>query len=247
MSQLVLEAVGEPRVQAPDQTRREMTATAETLLGQVVVFPITDPWAGRIVELAIKRTMDIVGSLFGLVLFSPIFLITAVVIKLESPGPLLFKQKRIGKAGAEFDFLKFRSMVNGAEKLKDQLLGMNEKDGPIFKIKNDPRVTRVGRFIRKYSIDELPQFFNVLRGEMSLVGPRPPLPREVKEYGPREWRRLSVTPGLTCTWQVSGRSNLSFEEWVAMDMCYIRDWNILFDIGLLLRTPFAVLRGDGAC
>ena len=195
----------------------------------------------------LKRAMDIAGALVALVLLSPLFLITAIAIKLDSPGPLFFSQKRVGTGGREFDFYKFRSMRTDAEKIKKELMSMNESaDGVIFKMKNDPRVTRVGKFIRKYSIDELPQFYNVLRGDMSLVGPRPPVPREVAEYGIEAWRRLEIIPGLTCIWQVSGRSSIGFRDQVKLDAQYIVNQDILYDVRLCLKTIPAVIKGEGA-
>lgn len=196
--------------------------------------------------LLIKRLIDIVGATVGLVCLSPLFLILAIAIKLDSKGPLIFAQKRVGKNGRIFDFYKFRSMVVNAEELKEKLATVNEADGPVFKMKDDPRVTRVGKFIRKYSIDELPQLYNVLNGDMSLVGPRPPLPKEVEKYGDWEWRRLEVTPGLTCIWQVSGRSNISFDKWMELDVYYIENWSLWMDLKILLETIPAVFRGSGA-
>jgi len=197
-------------------------------------------------QLVIKRLVDIVASALGLIFLSPLFAVVAIAIVLDNPGPVIFKQKRVGKNGRIFDFYKFRSMVVNAEVLRAELAAANEADGPVFKIKHDPRVTRVGRFIRKYSIDELPQLLNVLKGDMSLVGPRPPLPREVEAYGDWEWRRLEVTPGLTCIWQVSGRSNISFDKWMELDIYYIENWSLLLDFKILLQTIPAVLKGSGA-
>ncbi|MDA8233297.1 MAG: sugar transferase [Clostridia bacterium] len=197
-------------------------------------------------QVAVKRVIDIVASALGLVLLAPLFALVAVAIMVDNPGPVIFKQKRVGKNGRIFDFYKFRSMVVNAEELREELAAANEADGPVFKIKHDPRVTRVGAFIRKYSIDELPQLFNVLKGDMSLVGPRPPLTSEVEEYGDWEWRRLEVTPGLTCIWQVSGRSNISFDKWIELDIYYIENWSLWLDIRILLQTIPVVLTGKGA-
>lgn len=196
-------------------------------------------------SLTVKRGIDIFGSLLMLILLSPLFLIVSIAIKLESPGPVFFRQRRVGLNGREFIMYKFRSMVDGAEKKLDEIRHLNEMTGPVFKIKNDPRITRVGRFIRKMSIDELPQFINVLKGEMSLVGPRPPLPSEVSEYEEWHYRRLSVKPGITCVWQVSGRNEIGFDEWVRMDLEYIDRWSLWLDLKLLLKTVPAVLRGTG--
>jgi exopolysaccharide biosynthesis polyprenyl glycosylphosphotransferase len=185
----------------------------------------------------IKRILDILGAVFGLLLLSPLLLIVAIIIKIEDPkGNILFKQKRIGKNGEEFYMYKFRSMVTNAEELLDSLMHRNETTGAMFKMKEDPRVTKIGKFIRKTSIDELPQLWNVLKGEMSLVGPRPPLPREVDEYSSYDHQRLLVTPGCTGLWQVSGRSNLGFEEMVELDLKYIQNRTIIYDIKLILKT-----------
>ncbi|MGK7376305.1 sugar transferase [Planococcus sp. 1R117A] len=187
--------------------------------------------------LMIKRIIDILLASVGLFFLTPIFLLVFVLIKIEDVHhSVIFKQKRVGKQGKEFNMYKFRSMVWNAEEMKSTMLKRNEATGPVFKIRNDPRVTRVGKIIRKTSIDELPQLFNILKGEMSLVGPRPPLPEEVELYTPYERQRISVTPGLTCYWQVNGRSNLRFEEWVEMDLKYIRERNTWIDIKLIFKT-----------
>lgn len=193
-----------------------------------------------------KRAMDIVICSATLILLGPFLLLVALAIKLDSRGPVLFRQLRVGKGQKPFYCLKFRSMTMDAETRKDEIAHLNEVDGPVFKIRNDPRVTRVGRVIRKLSIDEFPQLVNILRGEMTLVGPRPPLPREVEQY--EEWmlRRLEVTPGLTCIWQISGRSNTTFEQWMRMDLEYLDTRSIGKDIIILLRTVPAVLFGRGA-
>lgn len=197
--------------------------------------------------LVIKRILDIVISFMGIIFLSPIFLIIGLLIKVEDGnGNVIFKQVRVGKDGKEFVMYKFRSMVANAEELKAKLMDQNEAIGPVFKIKDDPRVTKVGRFIRKTSIDELPQLFNVLKGDMSLVGPRPPLPEEVVQYTPYEWQRLSVKPGLTCYWQVSGRSSLPFDEWVRLDLKYIQERNLLVDLKLIIRTVFVLFGSKNA-
>lgn len=197
-------------------------------------------------EKIIKRAMDVLGAVVGLVLLSPLMLLIAIAIKLDSPGPVLFKQVRVGKNGKEFVMYKFRSMREGAEEEQERLRELNEADGPIFKLRDDPRCTRVGRILRRLSLDELPQLYNVLRGEMSLVGPRPPLPSEVAQY--KEWhrKRLAVSPGMTGLWQVSGRSQLSFDEMVLLDLYYIENWSPMMDIRILLRTIPKVILGDGA-
>jgi exopolysaccharide biosynthesis polyprenyl glycosylphosphotransferase len=197
-------------------------------------------------QLAFKRLFDIVSSALALWALLPLFAFVAVAIKFTSKGPIFFKQRRVGLHGQSFNMLKFRSMVINAEELKAKLAKMNEQSGPVFKMTNDPRVTRIGRFIRKFSIDELPQLLNVLRGEMSVVGPRPPVPTEVEKYEAWQRRRLSVRPGLTCIWQVSGRNQISFEQWMYMDMQYIDHWSLKNDINLILRTLPVVFTGKGA-
>ncbi len=197
--------------------------------------------------LVFKRLMDIAISLTALLLLSPLFLVVALCIKLTDGGPVIYVQKRIGKQGKEFDFPKFRSMVLNADKMKDNLLDMAERKGDVtFKMKRDPRVTRIGRFIRRFSIDELPQLWCVLKGQMSIVGPRPPVPREVALYTQEDRRRLEVTPGLTGIWQVSGRSDIGFKQQVELDVLYIESHGFLLDIKLLLKTIPAVLSGRGA-
>lgn len=191
-----------------------------------------------------KRLIDIVGSLCGIILLSPLFLIVAILIKLEDPkGKVFFAQERNGKYPKTFKMYKFRSMVHNAEDLLKDLMDRNEQTGPVFKINDDPRITKVGKFIRKTSIDELPQLFNVLKGDMSLVGPRPPIPREVDKYNSYQMQRLAVKPGLTCIWQVSGRNNIGFDEWVEMDIEYIKTRNLWLDIKLIFKTV-GVLFGD---
>jgi exopolysaccharide biosynthesis polyprenyl glycosylphosphotransferase len=195
------------------------------------------------IYLATKRLIDIFGALFGIMFLSPVMLITALMIKLDSKGPIIFAQDRVGRDGKLFKMYKFRSMVTDAEKLLNKLKAKNEMSGPMFKIKDDPRITRIGRFIRKTSIDELPQLFNVLKGEMSLVGPRPNLPREVIKFSPYHRQKLLVKPGLTCYWQVMGRNNIDFEGWMELDIKYVKERNIWIDIKLIART-FFVLFGD---
>jgi exopolysaccharide biosynthesis polyprenyl glycosylphosphotransferase len=197
-------------------------------------------------QMAVKRLIDIVASAVALLVLSPLLVTVAILIKLTSRGPVLFRQQRTGLYGRAFSMLKFRSMVVDAEKLKELLMAKNEQTGPVFKMKNDPRITAIGRFIRKYSIDELPQLVNVLRGDMSIVGPRPPLPTEVLRYEAWQRRRLSVRPGLTCVWQVSGRNQISFEQWMLLDMQYIDHWSLVQDMQLILKTAPVVLTGRGA-
>jgi exopolysaccharide biosynthesis polyprenyl glycosylphosphotransferase len=197
-------------------------------------------------QMALKRLFDICSSTAALAALSPLLVGVALGVKFTSRGPIFFKQKRVGLHGKPFHMLKFRSMVVNAEELKAKLEAMNEQTGPVFKMKNDPRITGIGRFIRKYSIDELPQLINVLRGEMSVVGPRPPIPSEVEKYAAWQRRRLSVRPGLTCIWQVSGRNQISFEDWMYLDMQYIDHWSLKNDINLILKTVPVVLTGSGA-
>ena len=191
----------------------------------------------------IKRIIDIMGALCGILLLSPVMIVTAICIKLDSKGPVIFAQNRVGKDGIGFKMYKFRSMCTEAEYLLDKLQDKNEMSGPMFKIKEDPRVTKVGRFIRKTSIDELPQLFNILKGEMSLVGPRPSLPKEVAQFTNFQKQRLIAKPGLTCYWQVRGRSDVTFEEWMEMDVQYIEERNTWIDIRLIFKT-LGVLFGD---
>ncbi|MFJ8259756.1 sugar transferase [Peribacillus asahii] len=197
--------------------------------------------------LRMKRLVDIIGSLLGLILLSPIILIVAILIKIESPkGSVFFKQVRVGKGETTFQMYKFRSMITDAEDRLKDLLELNEVSGAMFKMKDDPRITRIGKFIRKTSIDELPQLWNVLKGEMSLVGPRPPLLREVEEYSSYDKQRLLVTPGCTGLWQISGRSNLSFNEMVKLDLKYIANRSIWFDIRIIFKTAFALISSKDA-
>ena len=191
----------------------------------------------------IKRIIDIVASFTGLILLSPLILIVSMLIKLESKGEVIFKQKRVGLNGKEFYMYKFRSMVINAEELKAELESKNEMSGPMFKIKDDPRITKVGKFIRKTSIDELPQLINVIKGDMSLVGPRPSLPKEVKKFEQWMMERLEVKPGLTCIWQISGRNNIDFEDWMKLDIKYVRERSLVLDFKLIFKTIF-VLFGD---
>ncbi|MEU5991859.1 sugar transferase [Spirillospora sp. NPDC047418] len=193
-----------------------------------------------------KGLFDRTAALGGLVLLSPLMLIVAFLIKVTSAGPVMFRQVRVGRGGREFTVLKFRTMVADAESRKVELMAANENDGVLFKIREDPRITRVGRWLRRYSLDELPQLFNVARGEMSLVGPRPPLPEEVAQYGGDVYRRLVVKPGLTGLWQVSGRSDLSWEESVRLDLRYVDNWTLAMDLQIMWKTWSAVFRGSGA-
>ena len=205
--------------------------------------PVPQPSRGYLIA---KRVMDLVICGVGLVLLSPLLALIALWVKLDSQGPVLFKQLRIGRHQKPFYCLKFRSMTVDAEARRRELEHLNEVDGPVFKIRDDPRVTRAGKVLRKLSLDEFPQLWNVMTGEMTLVGPRPPLPVEVEKYEPWMLQRLEVTPGITCFWQASGRSNVTFEEWMRMDLDYIRQCSVLTDIKILVRTIPAVLFGKGA-
>jgi exopolysaccharide biosynthesis polyprenyl glycosylphosphotransferase len=193
-----------------------------------------------------KRAIDFTVALVGLIVLSPLMLFIALVIKLDSPGPVLFRQIRVGKGGRHFVLYKFRSMREGAEEEQQKLTDLDEAGGPIFKIRHDPRCTRLGRFLRRTSLDEMPQLYNVLRGEMSLVGPRPPIPTEVEHY--EEWhkKRLEVSPGMTGLWQVSGRSELTFDEMVLLDIYYIENWSAALDTEIFMRTIPKVIFGNGA-
>ncbi|MDY0018506.1 MAG: undecaprenyl-phosphate glucose phosphotransferase [Anaerolineae bacterium] len=196
--------------------------------------------------LLFKRIFDVVGALLALTLFSPFLALIALAIKLDSPGPVIFSQERVGEGGRRFHIYKFRSMRKGAEEELERLRELNEADGPLFKIREDPRLTRIGVFLRHTSLDELPQLLNVLKGEMSLVGPRPPLAVEVEQYQPWHKQRLSVPPGMTGLWQVSGRSELAFDEMVLLDIYYIEHWSPWLDFTILLRTIPKVVLGEGA-
>ena len=193
-----------------------------------------------------KRTFDIVSSGVALVVFSPVFVSIAVVVKVTSEGPILFRQERVGYRGRPFTVLKFRTMVADAEERLQDLLDLNEATGPLFKMAHDPRVTRVGRFLRKTSLDELPQLVNVLRGDMTVVGPRPPLPREVAQYEEWQMARLEVRPGITGLWQVSGRSQLPFEDYVRLDLFYIENWSLAFDLFIIAKTIPTIVSRRGA-
>lgn len=194
----------------------------------------------------VKRIFDLIASLCGLIILSPLFLVVALLIKCEDHGPVFYKQKRVGKDQREFDMFKFRSMHVDADKRLTELKEQNEVDGPMFKMKNDPRITSVGRFLRKTSLDELPQLWNVLRGDMSLVGPRPPLPREVANYSKYDLQRLWVIPGITGLWQATERNNVGFEEMVELDLEYIKKRSLLFDAKIILLTIIAIIHPNGA-
>lgn len=230
-----MELNGKTNAAAPDNVMQSSESINLISIPQNTVY---DFW---------KRIFDIVGSILGLIILFIPFLIVALIIVIDSPGASpIYIQKRIGKCGREFKFYKFRSMVSNADVMLDGLLEKNEMIGPAFKIKDDPRITRFGRFIRKTSIDELPQLWNVLKGDMSLVGPRPPLPREFELYTEYQNRRLSVIPGITCFWQVQpSRNSLSFEEWLELDLKYIKERSFKTDIIILFKTVGAVLGAEG--
>jgi exopolysaccharide biosynthesis polyprenyl glycosylphosphotransferase len=223
--------------------------TGDPVLELAPAMPLAAP--GRLARAAawkhgVKRIVDVTIAVAALVVLAPLFAAAAAAVKLTSPGPVFYSQPRVGRNGEIFAFRKFRSMYVGADEHKDNLRDLNEAQGPIFKMKRDPRVTRVGRLLRRLSLDELPQLAHVLSGKMSLVGPRPHLPEEVAEYGPLDYRRLSVKPGITCIWQVSGRSELDFDTWVALDLEYIDRWSLWLDLKLIGKTIPAVLSGRGA-
>jgi lipopolysaccharide/colanic/teichoic acid biosynthesis glycosyltransferase len=197
-------------------------------------------------KLGLKRLIDLVVAVLALIVLSPLLLATAVAVKLSSPGPVFFTQERIGKQGVPFRFVKFRTMRVGADQMKEQLEAENEAEGPIFKMRRDPRITPVGRILRKLSIDELPQLIHVVAGQMSLVGVRPPLPHEFEQYCDWERQRVMAKPGLTCIWQISGRSDLDFSTWVKLDLQYIEKWSLWLDFKILFLTVPAVLSGRGA-
>ena len=191
-----------------------------------------------------KRIIDIIGASIGLFIFSPIIVLIVILIKIEDPqGPVIFKQIRYGEYPKKFEMYKFRSMYIDAEKQIDNIIHLNEQEGPIFKIRHDPRITNIGRFLRRTSLDEIPQLINILKGEMSLVGPRPALPREVKHYNHYQMKRLLVKPGLTCIWQISGRNSIGFNEWVDLDINYIENRSLLLDMKIIIKT-IPVLFGD---
>lgn len=211
------------------------------------VLVVDSSFAHQTSRSLVKRTVDIIVSSIAIILTSPIMLAAVLALKWDDPhGPVLFVQKRVGLNGREFPCLKFRTMVPNAEELRDQLSHLNVMSGPVFKIPDDPRVTRIGKWLRKTSIDELPQLFNVFVGHMSMVGPRPALPSEVKLYGPDYRKRLSVRPGITCLWQISGRSDIDFQDWMRLDMEYIDDWSLVLDLKILAKTIPAVFQQRGA-
>jgi len=210
------------------------------------VLPFETPAAEGLYLRFGKRLLDIVGAFVALLLGAPLLAFLALLIKLESRGPVIYRSTRIGRGGRPFHFYKLRSMVQDADRQRHEIAHMNEADGPVFKIERDPRITRIGRLLRSTSLDEIPQFYNVLIGDMSLVGPRPPIPSEVAQYEPWQLRRLDVRPGITCLWQISGRSRIGFQEWMRLDLEYIKHQSLRLDLKILLRTIPAVLSREGA-
>ncbi|MBK7644957.1 MAG: sugar transferase [Planctomycetes bacterium] len=243
---------GEPREHANEGERRTARVGRDASSTLRVSSTQVSPAAQPLVELLLdrepwwKRPIDVIGSSFALVAFSPLMLGAALAIKIGSPGPLIYSSWRVGKGGRKFRFFKFRTMCVDAEKKKKDLMSQNEASGPVFKMERDPRITPIGRILRKTSVDELPQLWNVLIGDMSLVGPRPPIPEETIWYEPWQRRRLELKGGLTCLWQISGRSNVSFEEWCRLDVKYHERRSFLGDIGILFRTVPAVFTARGA-
>jgi len=222
--------------------RLENPVTSQKYRFKILIWQRIVIWTKRI-----KRLFDLLLTIICLILLSPVFLVTALAIFLENPGPVFYSQVRVGKDGRHFKFFKFRSMVVDADKIKEKLTALNQsEDGVIFKMKDDPRITRTGKFIRKYSIDELPQLINVLEGSMSLVGPRPALPEEVRQYTLEQRKRLHAIPGITGIWQVSGRSDIPFTGQVQLDLAYIKSTSLLTDLIILLKTIPAVFAGKGA-
>jgi exopolysaccharide biosynthesis polyprenyl glycosylphosphotransferase len=224
------------------------TTIAKPSIEEVEDWPLLtfDTISLNATSLFIKRLIDIVLSASGLILLAPLFLITALAIKMTSKGPVFFKQIRSGLHGRTFEIYKFRTMGVGAEERLEELMSLNEREGPVFKIRNDPRITKIGGFLRKVSLDELPQLINVLKGDMSLVGPRPPLPSEVTQYERWQRRRLSLRPGITCIHEVVAREDIDFDRWMKLDLEYIDNWSITLDIKILTRTIFAVFKGTGS-
>lgn len=230
------------------QTNADLLSTGNLLLDDVGNFKrlaFSPAWSSPL-YLGIKRTMDLVGAIVLVVLLFPLLLLIALLVKLSSPGPVFYRWYVAGEHGRPFVSYKFRSMYANADEIKAQLAHLNEMDGPAFKITGDPRITPLGRWIRKYSIDELPQLYSVIKGDMSLVGPRPPLVNEYQIFTSFQKQKMSVRPGLTCIWQVNGRNKISnYDEWVRLDLDYIRTWSPWLDVRILLKTVLAVVRGSG--
>jgi len=226
---------------SPPGVSREMSVQVE----EIASIQMSPLWQNRF-YVTVKRALDLLLSACLLMLFLPVFLVLAVLVKLTSPGPLFYKWRVVGKDGRCFNGYKFRSMCANADDLKAQLEHLNEMDGPVFKLTNDPRITGLGAWMRRYSLDELPQLYSVLKGDMSLVGPRPPLFAEYESFTKYQKQKVAVTPGITCLWQVNGRNDVrSFDEWLKMDLEYIREWNLFLDFRILCKTFVAVLAGTG--
>jgi exopolysaccharide biosynthesis polyprenyl glycosylphosphotransferase len=240
-----LHDTGVQLLMAPDLAEIAGPRIVSRPAGGLPLLLVDEPHTGGFAQVA-KSLIERSVACISVVLLAPVYAAIAIAIKVDSKGPVLFRQVRVARDGREFSMLKFRSMVDGAEDLVQDLVDDNEHDGVLFKIREDPRVTRVGRFLRKYSLDELPQIWNVVRGDMALVGPRPPLPSEVEQYGDTVRRRLMVKPGITGLWQVSGRSDLSWDESVRLDLYYVENWSPVLDAIILFKTIKAVLAGHGA-
>lgn len=241
-SKLILNATA----RVPDSNALGFSGDSSAVSQVKVTVPPPDFRRPSVVYLLAKRMLDIFVSALVLLALAPFLLVVAILIKSTSAGPVIYRSRRVGKCGKEFWFYKLRTMYTGAEALNAQLAHQNQHTGPIFKIKCDPRITPVGKVLRKYSIDELPQLLHVLMGDMTLVGPRPHLPTEVVHYDDKAAQRLLITPGLTCYWQIMGRSDLAYEEWIDLDLRYMREMCFWLDIKILLKTPAALLRADGA-
>jgi lipopolysaccharide/colanic/teichoic acid biosynthesis glycosyltransferase len=229
-------------VDSADSVKSHVSALEEMDFDAILVAPIVHRFPYRV----IKRFVDIIGATIGLIILSPFLILVGTIVKISSPGPVFYAWHVVGRGGKPFTSYKFRSMVKNADSMKAQLAAHNEMTGPVFKMKDDPRITPVGRVLRKYSIDELPQLWSVLKGEMSLVGPRPAGPHEWAKYEPWQRRKLSVTPGMTCLWQAGGRNLINnFEEWMRLDLEYIDHWSLWLDMKILLLTVKAVIGGTG--
>jgi exopolysaccharide biosynthesis polyprenyl glycosylphosphotransferase len=238
-------ANGHARTRAAVHGAWPVTAPQPTVVTPTVL-PFETPRPEGLYLRAGKRVLDVLGASLALVLLSPVIALLAIIVRATSRGPVFYHSTRIGRGGRAFTFYKLRSMVKDADLKRHHVDHLNEADGPVFKIARDPRITPIGRFMRSTSLDEVPQFWNVLRGDMSLVGPRPPIPEEVAQYEPWQLRRLDVRPGLTCLWQISGRSRIGFQEWMRLDLEYIRHQSLRMDLKILLRTIPAVLSREGA-
>lgn len=237
---------GEPSIVQPARAALALVPPLDVERHRSYLEPGEGLLGASVVRRAIKRMIEVAVAATALVVLSPLLACIALAVLLTSSGPAFYCQQRVGRHGEQFCFLKFRTMYRDADGRRAALMGSNEMDGPVFKIRRDPRITPVGRILRKLSLDELPQLIHVITGTMALVGPRPPLPEEVVAYGPWERQRLSVKPGITCVWQVSGRSDVDFDTWMDMDVDYIRTWSLRLDMAILARTLPAILSGRGA-